>query len=236
MPTATVRPHAERALAMTAAKRRAKPKAGYHHGALRASLIDAARHLIGTHGESRFSLADACSTAGVSTAAPYRHFSDKDDLIDHVVAEGFGDLTSRAREAAAHHPVGSEARVLEIGRAYLAFGLAEPALFRIMFAQTPGRSRSDLVHASGSACCAYVLDEVVQYCHVNDVDGSADLVALQLWTFVHGVTSLVGGAAYGAVVAEVEVDRLMESAAERLLFSLPRRNGARGHDLDDAHR
>ncbi len=230
-----VRRHAERPRTLTAAKRGAKPKAAYHHGALRTSLIDAARHLIAAHGESRFSLADACSAAGVSTAAPYRHFADKDDLIDHVVAEGFGDLTRRAREAAARHPVGSEARVLEIGRAYLAFGLAEPALFRIMFAHMPGRSTSALVNASGHACFSYVLEEVVRYCQVNDVDGAADLVSVQLWTFVHGVTSLVGGAAYGVVVPEVEVDRLMASAADRLLFSLPRRHGARDSRNDVAH-
>jgi len=220
---ATDRPLATEAITLSASTPAPTPKAAYHHGALRSSLIAAARRLIGEHGEDRFSLADACAAAGVSTAAPYRHFADKDDLLDHVVAEGFTDLANRVREAAAQHAVGTETRILEVGRTYLAFGLAEPALFRKMFAQTPGRSTSELVNASGNACFATVLEEVAHYCQANAVDGDTDLVAVQLWTFVHGVTSLVGGGAYGDVAPGIDIDRLMTTAAEGLLFSLPRR-------------
>jgi AcrR family transcriptional regulator len=200
-----------------------RPKAGYHHGELRAALIAATRRLIGEHGADRFSLADACAAAGVSTAAPYRHFSDKEELLALVVAEGFGDLTSRARAAALRHPDGSEERILEIGRAYVGFGLGEPALFRMMFAPTMGRTSDERVTASGKACFQFVLDEVVGYCRATGVDGDADLIALQLWTFVHGVTSLLSDRTYAQIAPELDVDEMMTAAADRLLFRLPRR-------------
>jgi AcrR family transcriptional regulator len=201
----------------------AKPRASYHHGELRRSLIAATRRLIGERGEDRFSLADACRAAGVTTAAPYRHFADKDELLQAVVAEGFLDLTQRTRDAAARQPGGSEARVLEIGRTYLAFGLGEPALFRMMFAQTPGRAVSALVNEHGRACFEAVLDEVAAYGHAHRIVGDARIVALQLWSFVHGVTGLVSGRGYAEVAPDLDVDHLLATAAERLLFSLPSR-------------
>jgi AcrR family transcriptional regulator len=206
-----------------ASEREATAKAAYHHGDLRPSLIAATRRLIDERGEDRFTLADACRAAGVSTAAPYRHFHDKDALLNDVVAEGFIDLTQRMRAAAAHHPVGSQARILEIGQAYLAFGLGEPALFRMMFAQTTSRSSSESANARGRECFEVLVEEVVAYCRANEVDGDADLVAVQLWTVVHGATSLAGGPAFGQVAPTIDVRRLLASATDRLLFSLPQR-------------
>jgi AcrR family transcriptional regulator len=223
MPALADRPSSRAAPGMSGRTPVVQPKAGYHHGGLRTALIDATRRLIGDHGVDRFSLADACAAAGVSTAAPYRHFADKEELLNQVVAEGFTDLTNRARAAATRHPVGTEERILELGRAYVEFGLGEPALYRMMLAPTARTTPDDPATAAGKACFQYVLDEVVGYCRTTGVDGDADLVALQLWTFVHGVTSLVGDGAYAEIAPELDVDRMMTAAADRLLFRLPKR-------------
>ena len=61
-------------------------KRSYHHGELRQALIDAARQLISERNGNDFSLSDACRLAGVSTAAPYRHFADKNEIVTEVVA------------------------------------------------------------------------------------------------------------------------------------------------------
>lgn len=226
MPALAGRPPSRAAPGMSDRTPVVPPKAGYHHGGLRAALIAATRRLIGAHGVDRFSLADACAAAGVSTAAPYRHFADKEELLNQVVAEGFTDLTNRARTAATRHPAGTEERILELGRAYVEFGLGEPALFRMMFAPTARTAPDDPANTAGKACFQYVLDEVVGFCRATGVDGDADLVALQLWTFVHGVTSLVSDRAYAEIAPGLDLDRMMTAAADRLLFRLPKRRVA----------
>ncbi|NJS39575.1 MAG: TetR/AcrR family transcriptional regulator [Rhodobacteraceae bacterium] len=82
-------------------------KTTYHHGELRQALIDAARHLIAERQGNDFSLSDACRRAGVSTAAPYRHFPDKTAIINEVVAQGFADMGNQFRAATAAFPAGT---------------------------------------------------------------------------------------------------------------------------------
>jgi AcrR family transcriptional regulator len=196
-------------------------KTGYHHRDLRQALIGAARQLIGAGQGADFSLSDACRMAGVTTAAPYRHFPDKMAIVDAVVAEAFLDMTARARAAAEQFPAGARDRILAVGRVYLGFAIAEPALFRMMFGQRPGLAEGDIVTKSGRDCFAYVLEEVIDYCGKNGVAGDARLVAIHLWTLVHGAASLTIDGDYAKVTPDVDIERMIESGAERLLFSLP---------------
>jgi AcrR family transcriptional regulator len=106
-------------------------KKPYHHGELRQALVDAARTLVHERGAGGFSLSDACRRAGVSTAAPYRHFADKNEILSEVAAQGFIDLTTRTRAEAERHPLGSTVRIVALGRVYFSFATSEPALFRI---------------------------------------------------------------------------------------------------------
>ena len=70
-------------------KRRAREERGYHHGNLKEALIQAARQLIAEKGPAGFTFADAARSAGVSPAAPYRHFRDREALLADVAREGF---------------------------------------------------------------------------------------------------------------------------------------------------
>ena len=63
-------------------------KSRYHHGDLRAGLIEATRRLVEEKGPDGFSVSDACRLAGVSTAAPYKHFKDKNEMLVAMVMEG----------------------------------------------------------------------------------------------------------------------------------------------------
>lgn len=196
-------------------------KTAYHHGELRQALIDAARLLIKDRDGNDFSLSDACRRAGVSTAAPYRHFSDKTEIINEVVAQGFVDMTTRFRHEAGAFAPGAPERIVAVGRVYLSFAIAEPALFRMMFSQKPNLSEDDIVTAHGKACFAYVMQEVMEYCAFHVVQGDAQMIALQLWTFVHGAASLTIDGDYAKVAPHVNPAEMIASGAERLLFLLP---------------
>lgn len=198
----------------------AASRKAYHHGGLRQALIDATAELVRERGEENFTLADACRAAGVSTAAPYRHFADKDEILGEVAAQGFVSMTDRAKAAASAFPKGSADRILRVGEVYVAFAVAEQALFRLMFGQKPGLTRQDHVIEQGKACFGYVLQEVIDYCDVNRIEGNATTIAVQLWTLVHGVASLTIEGNYKKVVPDQDVASMMTSAAEKLLFSL----------------
>lgn len=197
-------------------------KKRYHHGELRQALVDAARALVNERGESGFSLSDACRKAGVSTAAPYRHFADKHEILAEVAAQGFVDLATRSRVETQVLPEGSTERIIKLGRVYFTFAINEPALFRMMFGQKPGHDEHSHLAASGRECFAYVVQEVVGFCAANRIAGNAQLIALELWTLVHGAASLTIDGGYAKVAPDLNVEELITRAADRLLFSLPR--------------
>ena len=100
---------------------------GYHHGNLREALVRAALDLIAEKGAAGFTFAEAARAAGVSPAAPYRHFRDRDALMADVAKRGFEQFEKRlaaAWDEGRPNPLTSLER---LGRAYLAFAREEPA-------------------------------------------------------------------------------------------------------------
>src|ERR1700712_3082638 len=103
---------------------------GYHHGNLREALIEAALELIGAKGPAGFTIAEAARLAGVSPAAPYRHFRDAESLLAEVATRGFDTFRERLAAALSGAPLVDPARAAEaVGRAYLAFAREEPAFY-----------------------------------------------------------------------------------------------------------
>src|SRR5438270_7611954 len=106
---------------------------GYHHGNLRDALIRAALDLIVKKGPAGFTFAEAARWAGVSPAAPYRHFRDRDELLADVARRGFEQFAialERAWNGGAPEPFAAFER---LGRAYLEFARKEPAYYSAMF-------------------------------------------------------------------------------------------------------
>lgn len=114
-------------------------KAGYHHGNLRDHLIAATRSLIEADGSEHFKIAEACRHAGVSTAAPYRHFSDRQALLEAVAIAGFHDLRDESRAAGRAYVQGTAKALSAIGKAYVVFACREPNLFRLMFSHSAAK-------------------------------------------------------------------------------------------------
>ena len=158
----------------------------YHHGDLRAQLIATVTQLVEERGADGFSITEASRRAGVSSAAPYKHFRDKPEIMRAVTAAAMERLADRMEEGAAAHPRGSLGRVSAIGRAYIAFALAEPGLFKVMFGSEAGAVEDPDLHALGLRTFGIVLDAVAARRGAAPDAPEVRLRAYTLWTIVHG--------------------------------------------------
>lgn len=192
-------------------------KQRYHHGDLKEALVTASLELVRENGAEQFSLADACRRAGVSTAAPYKHFRDRDEVLEIIVSRGFQELSDRSMEAVRAHGVGTLEGIVAMGRAYVAFAVAEQALFRLMFGQRPRVKSAEAVMEDGHSCFGSVIEQVGIYCDRNTVQGDAKRIAVRLWTFVHGAASLLIDEDYAVVAPELDVDGMIAEVTPKLL-------------------
>ena len=162
----------------------------YHHGDLRAQLIDATRQLVEEKGPDNFSVSEACRRAGVSTAAPYKHFKDKPEMLREVAAAGMIRQSIQMLEELEPHPDGSLERIIALGRVYIRFATTEPGVFRLMFTWSGETEDDEQLHNLGDQKYAVVQLEVAK-CHgrqeVTDEDRQK---AFMLWSFVHGLSFL----------------------------------------------
>src|SRR5580692_4697130 len=121
------------------------PPRGYHHGNLREALIRAALELIAAKGTAGFTFAEAARWAGVSPAAPYRHFRDREELMASVALRGFEQFEAALARAWDHGRPDVLAALDRFGKAYLAFARAQPAYYSAMFeAGIPPSASPDL--------------------------------------------------------------------------------------------
>lgn len=196
-------------------------KAKYHHGDLRETLINAALELVNESGAEKFSLADACRCAGVSTAAPYRHFKDREEVLAEICARGFDVLTEEAERAVQKNGEGTLAGLVAMGQSYVAFAVKNQGLFRLMFGQNLSLAEIPHVLETGTTCFSYLIEQITKYCAAHGLEENAGDMAVQLWTFVHGTSSLLIDGKYDKVTPGLDVDRMI-AAATPLLLHQPR--------------
>jgi AcrR family transcriptional regulator len=155
-------------------------KRPYHHGDLKNALLDAARSILEEDGLAALSLRAVARRAGVSHAAPYRHFPNHEALLVELATEGFVEL--RAEIAAAGIAQGAQAdRIADLGAAYMRFVAKRPALARLMFGpQLPNR---DGFPELGTAA-----DSIGSEIGIALDDGA---LGLAVWAAVHGLAMLV---------------------------------------------
>src|SRR5471030_2129826 len=113
-------------------KRRAREGA-YHHGNLKEALIQAARELIAEKGPAGFTFADAARSAGVSPAAPYRHFHDREELLADVARRGFKQFSEALAKASGEGKPDVMSAFDRLGKTYLNYAKREPAYYSAMF-------------------------------------------------------------------------------------------------------
>jgi AcrR family transcriptional regulator len=199
------------------AKNKIQKKTAYHHGNLRGQLIRAARDLIEQHGPDAFSMSDACRLAGVSTAAPYRHFSSKQDLLTEVAMDGLSRLGVEMEKHASGYPRGTVPSIAAIGRAYVHFAIREPHTFRLMFSTEPHSGRINEVKQVGMGSYGVLLREVARYIGDQEITDTVLRTAFPLWTQVHGLSFLSIDGKLEVTDFPVDVEEAILSATEKLL-------------------
>ena len=105
----------------------------YHHGNLRAALLQAAAEMVAESGPEAASTRAIAHRVGVAPSAMFRHFRDKRALFTAYAADGFRRLALAVAEARAEAGDAAERQIAAAGRAYLDFALRDPGLFRVMF-------------------------------------------------------------------------------------------------------
>jgi AcrR family transcriptional regulator len=164
----------------------------YHHGNLREALIEAALKLIDSHGSDGVTLSEAARMAGVSPAAPYRHFKDRASLMAAVAEQGFAmfaDALEKARTASADSPMKA---ILDIGVAYLNFARRAPAYYAAMFDAGVAHGSSPVL-ARESDRAFNVLRDAATEMHATLPPARrapALMIALHLWSLSHGIAAL----------------------------------------------
>src|SRR3984885_5592963 len=114
-------------------KDQGRSERGYHHGNLKEALLQAALDLIAKKGAAGFTFADAARLAGVSPAAPYRHFRDRDELMSSIAQRGFEQFESALNAAWDDGRPDTVTAFERVGKAYLKFAREEPAFYSAMF-------------------------------------------------------------------------------------------------------
>lgn len=194
-------------------------KERYHHGDLRAGLIEATRQLVEEKGPDGFSVSDACKLAGVSTAAPYKHFKDKSEMIIAMVMEGMMRHRDNMLSALDKVPAGTPSRITAVGSEYVDFALKEPGVFRLKFGGFTDRLDDPRLQQAGEATFMIVLQEVADCLGEDEITPEVRRSGFVLWSFVHGLSFLLADQKLAMLGGEIELDDLLEDVARRVLGS-----------------
>jgi AcrR family transcriptional regulator len=179
---------------MSWSKRGGGGQRGYHHGNLKEALIRAALELIAKKGPAGFTFAEAARWAGVSPAAPYRHYRDRDELISDVARHGFDRFEAALKRAWDDGRPDPATAFERLGKAYLEFARAEPAYYSAMFeAGIPLDTNPDLREAGDRAFGVLrSATETLVATMPPKQRPPVMMMALHIWALSHGIASLFG--------------------------------------------
>jgi len=194
-------------------KRNDREERKYHHGSLREALIKAARELIKEKGPAGFTFADAARSAGVSPAAPYRHFRDRDALMADVAREGFERFAAMLATGWANGKPDPVTAFHNIGKAYLAFARAEPAYYAAMFESGISPEANPELRTASERAFAVLRAAADQLVVLLPAAGRppALMMSLHIWSMAHGIASLFGRGDAGRRPLPMSAEELLES-------------------------
>ncbi len=201
----------------------------YHHGNLRDALILATAELIEESGSTAFSITDAARRAGVSNAAPYRHFRDKEDLLDNVRDLAFMGLHERLEKTppAPGAQAGTVAAVTAMGLTYLQYARDKRAFFALMW-EDRGQmqpERQNLPHKREgfdlllTAIETYLVQTEIQS-ELSGLNPRAIRIATQLWAIAHGIATLEQNQLLDLFDKTAQAEQVLIESTEGLLSGL----------------
>ncbi|MFZ5833771.1 MAG: TetR/AcrR family transcriptional regulator [Pseudomonadota bacterium] len=194
----------------------------YHHGDLREALVRAALELIRQKGHAGFTFADAARAAGVSPAAPYRHFRDRDELMIDIARRGFEQFEAALSKAWNRGQPDALRALQRMGAAYLEFARAEPAYYSSMFeAGIPAQADPALAQA-GERAFGVLLAAAEALTLLLPAAGRppARMIALHIWALSHGIASLFGRGDEGRRALPMPAQDLLEAGVLVYLHGL----------------
>jgi AcrR family transcriptional regulator len=167
---------------------------GYHHGNLKEALLRAALELIAQKGPAGFTFAEAARWAGVSPAAPYRHFRDRDELLANVALRGFELFETVLARAWDNGRPNTSTAFDRLGKAYLAFARSHPAYYSAMFEAGIPVAASPELREAGDRAFAVLRAAADRLCAGIPAQHRPPtlMVALHIWAMSHGIASLFG--------------------------------------------
>ncbi|MFC5745623.1 TetR/AcrR family transcriptional regulator [Actinomadura rugatobispora] len=185
----------------------------YHHGNLRAALLDAAQRGLRERGADQLSLRDLAKEVGVSHAAPRRHFPDRQALLDALAEAGFVHLDAALRTALAGADEGFPARLRATMTAYIRFATENAALLELMYTSKHRPGATQVVKAA-EAPFGLMAELIAQGEEQGALDAAdAERIGIVLFATVQGIASIING---NFVEPEL-LDGLVETAAEQFL-------------------
>lgn len=194
----------------------ASPSQPYHHGYLHRALIEAALGMLQEDKSWQFTLREVARRAGVSHTAPYRHFPDKAALLAELANVGFEKMREQLLAAIGNLPV--EEQLIAVAKAYIKFGISNPALYHLMFSAEAGEKEE--VHLNGRALAT--LNVLITLLERGQKEGAFKVRPIQghaaaCWSQVHGLTMLMIN---GLLLPEKVGENPVESALATLLEGL----------------
>jgi AcrR family transcriptional regulator len=165
----------------------------YHHGDLKNALIRAGAEILASEGAGGLTLRKAAQRAGVSHSAPYAHFPDKQALVAAISTEGLRVLRGRIEDATRRHEGDPLRQLAEAAWETVRFGLEQPDHYRVTFSNAIEQEGDypayvEIAHGSFDA-----LVELVRACQAAGGvrAGPPEVAAVELWSLVHGLVSLL---------------------------------------------
>lgn len=188
------------------------PKRGYHHGNLRAALVEAALKLIEEKGPNGFTLSEAAKQAGVTPAAVYRHFAGREDLIAEAARQGYEIFADLMEYAQTKDNASALTAFESVARAYLAFARRYPGHYVAMFESNISINRSpELALVANRAhgvmeAAAHALSQHIP----PEKRPPASMVSAHIWAMGHGVVELFARGSPGTI-SPFPPEELLES-------------------------
>ncbi len=192
-------------------------KTAYHHGNLRAVLLDVAQDMLEEGGIASLSLRAVAKRAGVSHAAPYRHFDSKDELLEAIAARGFNALESAIASAERSFPDDPQEQLFDAGLAYVREAIARPHRARLMFG-------GDLQLGEQNEAARRAFEALVTAVRRGRRAGVFEPAptretVLGFWASAHGLAMLIIGQQMRYLDLEIELPRLWRAALQTRLCS-----------------
>ncbi|MGE5248979.1 MAG: TetR/AcrR family transcriptional regulator [Bacteroidota bacterium] len=169
------------------------PRKTYHHGNLKNALIRAGIEILSSEGVAALSLRRVAAQAGVSHAAPYAHFADKEALIAAISTEGYRRLYERVEAVVAEHQGDPRRQLLEAAWVYVQFALDDPDHFRITLSGAVEREKEYPALVELTQKGFQTLVQIVEACQSQGIldAGPPDVMAVSVWGLVHGIAVLI---------------------------------------------